>query len=129
MRTRENTIFDQLEEKGIPFAIVRSLTFATSIETHPRATDYFILIFRGDRDKVHNEWKFSSETFTLERTLSENEIETFHNRKNKEYKKVHHTKNGRVYELKRRPFKEYFESQLYMGSTKDRSYQSKLSTK
>jgi len=108
MRTKR-TVFDTLEKKGVSYAIGVSKVGVRLGEDAFIDREYYIIASREDRPKIKR-MKFKGEfptSRTIERTLTDREIDIFKKDIGK-YIKVHHDKNGRVYEVRGNGFKKRF---------------------
>jgi hypothetical protein len=98
-------IFKTLLERGIPYSVCVSQTSMKLSNSPEYSNDYFIIIAHCDI-KLARDLQFhsSSNKFLAERDLTAYEIREF---KRMDFKKILHTKNGRVFENEP-PFREYY---------------------
>ena len=105
-----DNIFDRLRKTKTPHAVVCAVTKSRRIMIDYYANDYFIIIHGRDKRKHGNYFSMSEDRSGIcHHNLSKSEIQEFKARM-EEYRKVMHTADGRVYELKNNSFREYFKN-------------------
>lgn len=97
----------ELLSKDIPFAVIVSQNTFKLKGVHDISKDYHVIIAEKDADKVESVFHICRhQDGVMERELNDSEIELF--KQQSLYTKVVHNEHGRVYELKTKPFKQYF---------------------
>jgi hypothetical protein len=113
-------IFDILFNKNIYFSILRARISSKIKSIENSAFDYFIIVKKGDlknneaiklgfRDSYCQEYKN-----IIERTMNENEINIFKDIYDK-FIMVQCDENGRVFEIKNKSFKTYYQTPQLTG--------------
>jgi len=112
MRTKRN-VFQTLDKKEVCYAVGVSKVGVIRGEDAFIDREYYIIASREDRPKIKR-MRFRGEfptSRTIERTLTDREVEIF-KKDIEKYIKVHHDKNGRVYEVRGNGFKRRFKQNV-----------------
>ena len=96
-------IFKEIEKKGIYHAVCVGMGTIKGSSSSTHVKDYYIIIHSEDKiNGFYERWGN-----LLIHTMNRNEIIEFKSRI-KDYKKVVHTEDGRVYEFIDKPFRERY---------------------
>jgi len=106
-------VFDMLKHIDVCYSIGVSRTVFKSIGSGLNALDYFIITSKEYEDSLLNfglTFKDSEDNRynTIERTLTDDEINIFKSLQDN-FVKIIHDKNGRIYELKNKSFKRFYQ--------------------
>lgn len=98
-----DNIFETLKERGVPFAVLIFVEQMKIKGIDASSKGYYIAILKRDK-KVMQGFRFKQSTkygrTIVEYNLGDDEVEYFRNRADRDYTKVLHNKEGRVYEPK-----------------------------
>ena len=105
-------IFDILKSRGIPFAVMTSTSYFEELIDNfkgVQAKEWFMVV---PSEVKYLDFGFSKSHYSrsiLERSLSNTEVDHFMNNfADYGMKKVHHNKDGRVYEMEGCPIKFFY---------------------
>jgi len=105
-------IFEDLQSKGICYAVGVALNTFRSIAQETNSREFFIIAAETDTEKLRDlDFKKSDrkKQDLIERELNQEEIRIFKTMP-ETFTKVKHNRHGRIYELRKNSFKEYFQA-------------------
>lgn len=109
-KIEKKPVFEVLFESGICFAVCIASSKFINREISAFSKDYFVIINKCDEERVKELTFYQAEGYKqiCLRSLSEDEIRIFRKNKDK-FVKILHNKDGRVYELEQKSFKEVYD--------------------